>query len=111
MKYGMNEAVSEILVRSNEVKKRRERKRERMVTNFLASITLLLFGALTSVISIISINGQTKGKMTVMGAFLLPAETGGYIVVAIIAFAIGIVVTLLAFNYKRRKKREREGIN
>ena len=43
---------------------------------------------------------------TALGAFLLGPETGGYVLVALIAFALGIAAALLAQRHKRMKQRE-----
>ena len=105
MKYGTNEAVSEIVKRSDKIRRKR---RENRITGLLTCVSVLLVGALASTISVLSINGQTEGKMTDMGSFLLPAETGGYITVAVIACALGITITLIAQSYRKKRHLEDE---
>ena len=43
---------------------------------------------------------------TALGAFLLGPEAGGYVIVALLAFMLGIVAALLAQKHRRMKQRE-----
>ena len=44
-----------------------------------------------------------------MGATILGPETGGYVIVALLAFALGIVVTILIQKHNRLKKSMENG--
>ena len=44
-----------------------------------------------------------------MGAMILGPETGGYVIVALLAFALGIVVTILIQKHNRLKKSMENG--
>ena len=44
-----------------------------------------------------------------MGALILGPETGGYVIVALLAFALGIVVTILIQKHKKLKESIKNG--
>lgn len=44
-----------------------------------------------------------------MGALILGPETGGYVIVALLAFALGIVVTILIQTHKKLKESIKNG--
>ena len=48
----------------------------------------------------------TEIRGTALGAFLLGPEAGGYVIVALIAFALGIAAALLAQRHRQMKKEE-----
>ena len=48
-----------------------------------------------------SLAGGASVRPTALGAFLLGPEAGGYVIVALIAFALGIALTLAAQKYRR----------
>ena len=41
---------------------------------------------------------------TVYGSFLLSAESGGYVLAAVVAFVLGIVTTLLCLKIRNKRK-------
>ena len=43
---------------------------------------------------------------SVYGAFLLSQEAGGYVMTAVIAFALGVAVTLLCLRLQKRNKQQ-----
>ena len=45
-------------------------------------------------------------RPTALGAFLLGPEAGGYVIVALIAFALGVAAALLAQRRRWTKQRE-----
>ena len=48
-------------------------------------------------------------RSTALGAFLLGPETGGYVIVALAAFALGIVFSVIALRKRSRRAKERRG--
>ena len=90
--------LREVTVRSDRIIQRREI----LKTRILSCMTVMLTIAFVSVMSIISGGFGAKGQQSVYGSFLISEETGGYIIVAIIAFAIGVTVTLLTQKYRKR---------
>ena len=95
----MKETTKEILRRIETVKERRRVRQLRLLSCF----TVMLLGGLTTAISLLSSDSKTEAGYSVMGAFLLGPETGGYILVALIAFLAGILLTVLALKYRKLK--------
>ena len=104
MKYTNEEMVSEILKRSDKVRDER-RKRNSL---YLGTASAVLLAALIAVIGFMP-TGMSGGytENTMYGAFLLGREAGGYVLAAVIAFVLGVTVTLLAV--KRRGADTRSG--
>ena len=97
MKYTTENALNEIKRRARRIKREHNRK----VTRLLASSASLCLIALFAVISAFS-DSQVFGAQSEYGAFILPAETGGYVLVAVIGFTLGILITLLINRLKRK---------
>ena len=81
------------------------RKQEENWTRLLGSATAALALALVALIGGFARRGaEVRG--TALGAFLLGPEAGGYVLVALLAFMLGIVAALLAQKHRRMKQRE-----
>ena len=74
------------------------KKQMRVLAELSTVLTALLFAALLFAPDITGTVSQTTGS--VLGATILGPKAGGYIIVALLSFALGIVVTILAL--KRR---------
>ena len=100
MRYSDKEAMNEIMKRGkNESLKRIKR------TNMLLSvISCMLFISLVTVIVLVpNVSGDvTYTNETVYGSFLMRPQTGGYVLVALLAFVFGVVVSIL-FKRMRTK--------
>lgn len=81
------------------------RRQSRRLTAAGAGLAALLLAALLLAPGIRG--AAVPQQPTVLGATILGPEAGGYVIVALLAFALGIVITLLAQN--RRKQAERDG--
>ncbi len=93
------EYLKEITIRSQRIIRNKNRRSVRMFS-VLSSVLLILL------ISVIVRNPSADGyaaQSTEMGAFLLGPETGGYVLVAVLAFVAGITVTFLCLAIKRKK--------
>lgn len=97
MKYGKEEALKEILRRSEQITVQRDLK----LTRALSAAACALFAALIAVIALLPSHGAALPAGSVYGAFLLSAEAGGYVLAAVIAFALGVLVTLLSQRRRR----------
>lgn len=96
MKYTAEEELVEIMRRSKKVILHRERRKVRLMAGLTGVI------ALAAVVALILLPGGTATtKESVYGAFLLADETGGYVLVALISFILGIAVAFLCIKYKR----------
>jgi len=94
--------------RLNEIFRRAEavrRKRDERVARALGGATGAL--ALALIVMIGGLSGRgAEIHGTALGAFLLGPEAGGYVLVALIAFALGIVLALLAQKHRQTKEHE-----
>jgi len=99
MKYGPAEAMQEVL-------RRRERllaKRQRRATGLLSCAAVLLTALLVASIGS-SVNAVPAGEsLSAYGAFLLADASGGYVLTAVLAFALGAVAAVLSLGYRRKK--------
>ena len=80
------------------------RRQVRRLTAVGAGLAALLLTALFIVPGITG--GEEQYTAHVMGATILGPETGGYVIVALLAFVLGIIVTLLI--QKRRTVKDAE---
>ena len=92
-----SELRKEILIRAGA----RKQKREARIIGLLSGASLTVLGMLAVLIisAPVILPGELQG--TVLGAFLLGPETGGYVLVGLITFAAGVILTLLI--HRRRK--------
>ena len=107
MRYSTEEAVAEILRRREQIVLQRDHRACRMLSG--AAGTLLAVLAL--VIGFFP-GGRTAAlRGSVYGSFLLSPEAGGYVLAAVIAFVLGVVITLLCLRRRRMtgKKDDCEG--
>ena len=100
MKYTTEQALLEIL-------RRRERiivRQTRRACQILSGICAALFVSLTTVIAVIPKQNAPNTKESVYGAFLLSSEAGGYVLTAVLAFAMGVSVTLLCAHLAKMQE-------
>ncbi|MBQ5967800.1 MAG: hypothetical protein IJL60_08535 [Clostridiales bacterium] len=98
MKYTTEEALREIQIRGNKIRRRHERK----VTRILSVSTALSFVALFIVISAFSGTLVSKEE-TSYGSFILSKEAGGFVLAAVLGFIIGVVFTFVVRHFKEKK--------
>ena len=80
-------------------------KRQLQGLTFLAGgLGLMLIAALVLAPGITGSPVQAAGS--VLGATILGPEAGGYVIVALLAFGLGIVAALLAQRHRQMKERE-----
>lgn len=95
MKYTEQEQLEEILHRGKEL---RLRKDKNLLRGLSATATVLL---LTLTVCISKLGGKgTLESRTDYGSFLLSAETGGYVLTAVLAFAVGALITVIIYKYR-----------
>ncbi len=99
MKYTTDEAFKEITKRGAEIK----RKRDQKIRGVLSAASLLCVIALVMSASYFSAS-QVSGEQTVYGSFVLSAETGGYVLVAVLGFVLGVIVTCVIRHFKTKAK-------
>lgn len=96
MRYGTEEALQAALERARILQQRRSRQRQRVLTIGTGGCfcALLALGYRLAARSGVSLHEADYG------AFLLPSRAGGYILLAVLAFAAGVLVTLLCIRYR-----------
>ena len=95
MKYTKEDSLSEIRRRGRLIRK----KRNNMITGVLSASVIVSAFLLVLSVSVLTGNAVT-GTGSVYGSFLMPVEAMGYVIVAVAAFTLGIVITV----YFRKKK-------
>lgn len=71
-----------------------------------AGLLLLLILVVISVPNVSEINEQNT--LSVLGSTILGAKEGGYILVALLAFALGVCTTMLCRQYHKNKTFRKE---
>lgn len=100
MRYTEQEQLCEIVKRSEKLRKQKVQR----ATRGLSASVSALFVLLAVCIGVFGRNGY-MGTPTDYGSFLLAAEAGGYVLAAVIAFALGVVVTVLIHRFRNKNKR------
>ena len=103
MKYTKDEALEEILKRGRKIRE----KRNKQITGVLSTTTVMLTFILFLSISIFTGNVVTETH-SAYGSFLLPTEVLGYVIVAVIAFVMGVIITVIVRQYKRKENDKEE---
>ena len=98
MKYTTENALNEIKRRARRIKREHNRK----VTRLLASSACLSLIALFAMIGIFS-GSELPETQTMYGSIILQAKTGGYVLIAVLGFFLGVLATLL-INHSKKKK-------
>lgn len=98
MKYTKDDALKEIKRRAGIIRQKHDRK----VTNILTTTTGFTLIALFAVIGIFS-GSAISATPSAYGAFIISAESGGYVLTAVLGFVLGVVVTLLVKQLKKKK--------
>lgn len=101
MKYREEAAFEEIKRRGKRIKQRHEQRVRRILSASTAGLALVLL----AVLSIFTGVGKAGGE-TLYGSFLMPAEAGGYVLTALIAFAFGVAITMSIKYCRNRGKSE-----
>ena len=102
LKYTDQEALSEILKRSEKIIYKRERN-ARLILSSASGVLLL---AIVLIIALLPGKMAEPAKDSVYGSFLLNAQAGGYVLAAVIAFALGITVALFCLKYRRKTNKK-----
>lgn len=101
MKYDREARLREIMRRSEMIKNRKEHKKLYSLTASASAILLVLAAFIVDLGGI-----EAAGtEWTAYGSFLLSPQAGGYVLIAVIAFGVGVLSTLLTQKYRKGGKR------
>lgn len=119
--YSLESGVAEFVgeegdvMRSNEelMKEIKQRKSVYLIQKQIRRLSVVGLILMTLLISTIFIAPRVTGNMQqhvayTMGATILGPEIGGYVLVALLAFSLGIIVTLIIKKYQAVKKQEED---
>lgn len=97
-----------ILKRAELIKEKRARKRRVVIDAVSAAICLvLLVGASFSLPHLTQVSGQNAVEQ--YGSLILGSAWLGYVVIGILAFALGVCIALLCVHWRGWKQKERDG--
>ena len=99
LRYSLEESLNQVRSRSDDIVRRREKGKAVLLTASAAVLSVLLFAALGY------ISGRTKPMIgeSVYGSYMLSDSAGGYVLVAVIAFSLGVLLAVAVRNYRKRK--------
>ncbi len=94
-----NDAFEEVLRRTEDRKRRKEKNRMKWIYGCAGAMTVLILAL--ALLPPVHIDGKVDQTM---GSFLLNAEAGGYILVGVIALGIGAFITLLCVRKAKKNQ-------
>ena len=97
LKYSNSEAMSEVLARRDQVRRKRERRR----TVWYGVSVCAILVALTLTVTSRPTGAQSPSGMEDMGSFLLEAKSGGILAALILAFVLGTLAVLIIIRRKQ----------
>ena len=84
------------------------RRRQRRDIYGLSAACVLLFAVLTQAAGTVIGQGQTA-VWGAFGAMLLREDAGGYVLVAVVSFAVAVAITALCFRLRIRENQKKGG--
>ena len=107
MMRSTDDQLREIMRRAELVKEKRILKKAILTDALSACVCLALLIAVAAYLPNLT-PAQTGSVITQYGSLLLAAPYIGYVIVALLAFALGVCVTLLCVHWRKWKERERK---
>lgn len=104
MKYTPDEALAEIMHRSERIALQRIRRSCQRLTGICSALLAVLVLGITVMPEKLAVTSAGS----VYGSFLLSREAGGYVLIALIAFVLGVAVTLLCLHYRKKQDDTRD---
>ena len=107
MKYSIDESMLQITAKSRKLKIKKQRRN----VGFIAVSGVLVLAMIIATIYNymgLGISGTDLGenRYSKYGAFMVPNEAGGYILVGIICFIMAVIITLICCHYADRAKKK-----
>jgi hypothetical protein len=103
MKYSIDESMQQITEKSRELKIKKQRRKVGLIAFSSVSVMIAVITAVYSYAGL-GISGVKLGEnnYSEYGAFMVPNEAGGYILVGLISFVAAVVITLLCLKINGR---------
>lgn len=99
MRGDIDEMLHEVTSRSEKIRKKTEQK----IIRIMSFTSCVLGLSLVCVISVLSQYGGAEGTPSVYGSTLIAETAGGYVIVAVISFLLGVLVTYITQRYRRKR--------
>jgi len=99
MKNDQSLVLKEILRRRDILIKRRERRILKLLSGSVCSLSLLLFAIGMQ----FSRQGEPQMAPSVYGSFLLSDEDGLLVLIGVVAFVLGVMITMLCLQYRKSR--------
>ncbi|MBR6476290.1 MAG: hypothetical protein IKS98_12715 [Lachnospiraceae bacterium] len=107
MKYSIDESMRRITARSRELIIKKQRRTVGFMAFYSVSVMVVAIAAIYSYAGLgISGMGSGGNSLSEYGAFMVPNEAGGYILVGLICFVAAVVITLLCLKINGRYTRK-----
>ena len=103
----MYDTARRVALVKQRVRENTRRKRQRGIYG-LSAACMLLFAVLTQTANTVIGQGQTA-VWGVFGAMLLREDAGGYVLVAVVSFAVAAAITALCFRLRNRETQSKGG--
>ena len=103
----MYDTARRVALVKQQVRENTRRKQRRGIYG-LSAACMLLFAVLMETAGTVVGPGQTAA-WGVFGAMLLREDAGGYVLVAVVSFAVAAAITALCFRLRNRENRKKGG--
>ena len=103
----MYDTARRVALVKQRVRENTRRKRQRGIYG-LSAACMLLFAVLMQAVGTVAGPGQPEA-WGVFGAMLLREDAGGYVLVAVVSFAVAAAITALCFRLRSREKQKKGG--
>ena len=100
LRYSLEESVDRVRIRSDDIIKR---KRKHTTMALSAGITVLSLMLIVSVYELAGFGNPVIDE-SVYGSYMLSQNAGGYVLVAVIAFTLGIIIAAAIRHFRSKKK-------
>ncbi|MEG1780445.1 MAG: hypothetical protein RR225_05800 [Clostridium sp.] len=94
--------MNEVLRR---VKKRRRAQENHMLTGLSCACVVLLGSLLSTIGSVVGVMPQSGAVIGAYGTVLLHSGAGAYVLVGLLAFVAGVIITALCVRMQHKNKR------
>lgn len=107
MMRNTDEQLQEIMRRAEIVREKRSMRRRLYASTLASCVCAVLLIAVCFCLPQLTVMSESSG-MQHYGSLLLAAPYTGYVVVGVLAFALGVCITLLCIHWKALRQKERE---